>query len=98
MIEITNILCAVDSSEFSQRALDRAFAIARWYGSTVTALHVVTPALVPAFAPAYLGPNSLTPVMLSANDLQRITADVRSLVESERVPEVEVKVLVVEAP
>jgi nucleotide-binding universal stress UspA family protein len=100
MIEITNILCAVDSSEFSRRALDRAFSIARWYGSTVTTLHVVTPtpAPVPAFAPAYLGPGSLGPVMLSANDLQRITADVGSLVESERVPEVEVKVLVVEAP
>ena len=53
MIELSRILCPVDFSEFSQRALDRAFAVARCYKSTVTALHVVP--LMPVATPgAYL--------------------------------------------
>jgi nucleotide-binding universal stress UspA family protein len=97
MIEIANILCPVDASEFSQRALDRAFAIARWYGSTVTVLHVITPASEAAItAQYYLGPDPLTPVVLNATELKRITTEVQALVEAERVPEVEVNVLVQE--
>jgi len=42
MIAIPRILCPIDFSDVSQHALDHAIAIARWYGSTVTALHVVT--------------------------------------------------------
>jgi nucleotide-binding universal stress UspA family protein len=42
MIEISRILCPIDFSEFSRHALDYAVAIARWYGSRVTALHVFT--------------------------------------------------------
>ena len=45
MIEIRRILCPVDFSDYSRRALDHAIAIARWYESTVTALHVFSPAL-----------------------------------------------------
>ena len=40
MIEIKRILCPTDFSEFSQHALEQAVAIARWYGSEITALHV----------------------------------------------------------
>jgi len=98
MIDIANILCPVDSSEFSRRALDRAFSIARWYGSTVTALHVITPAPVLVSSPYYVGPDPLTPVALAAPGLQRVRADIECLVESERVPEVEVGVVVEEAP
>jgi len=39
-IQIHRILCPVDFSDFSQRALEHAVAIARWYESTVTMLHV----------------------------------------------------------
>jgi nucleotide-binding universal stress UspA family protein len=98
MIEIANILCPVDSSEFSRRALDRAFAIARWYGSTVTALHVITPVPVLVASPYYVGPDPLTPVALSEPGLQRVRGDIACLIESERVPEVEVGVVVEEAP
>jgi nucleotide-binding universal stress UspA family protein len=42
MIEISGILCPIDFSEFSRHALDYAIAIARWYESRVTALHVYT--------------------------------------------------------
>lgn len=41
MIEITRILCPVDFSECSRRALQYAAATARWYGSRLTVLHVL---------------------------------------------------------
>ena len=40
MIEIARILCPVDFSECSRWAHDHAIAIARWYGSSIAALHV----------------------------------------------------------
>ena len=40
MVSLTRILCPVDLSEFSQRALQYAVALGRWYGAEVTALHV----------------------------------------------------------
>ncbi|MEQ1757207.1 MAG: universal stress protein [Vicinamibacterales bacterium] len=41
MIRIANVLCPVDFSETSQRALDHAAAIAHWYEARLTLLHVV---------------------------------------------------------
>jgi hypothetical protein len=35
VIDIRRILCPIDYSEFSRRALDHAVAIARWYGSSL---------------------------------------------------------------
>jgi hypothetical protein len=40
MIEMRRILCPVDFSDYSLRALDHCDAIARRYRSTVTVLHV----------------------------------------------------------
>ena len=51
MIEIRRILCPIDFSDHSRRALDQAIAIARWYESTVTVLHVFSPAPVVEFDP-----------------------------------------------
>jgi nucleotide-binding universal stress UspA family protein len=41
MIEITRVLCPVDFSEGSRRALRYAAATARWYGAQLTVLHVI---------------------------------------------------------
>ena len=41
MIEIRRILCPVDFSECSRHAIQHALALARWYGSSLTVLHVV---------------------------------------------------------
>ena len=46
MIEIRHILCPTDFSSFAARALHQAVPLARWYGASLTALHVV-PATVP---------------------------------------------------
>ena len=40
VIQIERVLCPVDFSEFSRRALSYAIALARWYGSKLTVLHV----------------------------------------------------------
>jgi nucleotide-binding universal stress UspA family protein len=40
MIQIANVLCPVDFSEFSRHALDHAAAIAGWYEARLTILHV----------------------------------------------------------
>ena len=47
MIDVPRILCPVDFSDISRRALTYAAATARWYQAELTVLHVV-PELVPA--------------------------------------------------
>ena len=51
VIEIQRILCPIDFSDFSRRALDDAVAIANWYDSTVTVLHVYSAMPVGAGTP-----------------------------------------------
>lgn len=83
MIEIRRILCPVDFSEHSRHALDHAVAIARWYGSTVTVLHVVSPAPVAAYAP---GPLVYEPMLLTTVDREQVLANVRRFVDAESAP------------
>lgn len=95
MIELQRILCAVDFSGFSRRALDHALSVARSYGSTVTALHVVAPA--PAVvAGAYFGSEVAPPIMLPTMDAATATRELERLVTSEQVPGVKVETLVTE--
>ena len=49
MIEIKRILCPIDFSDYSRHALDHAVAMARWYDSTITLLHVRPVAPVAAY-------------------------------------------------
>lgn len=51
MIEIRRILCPIDFSDHSRRALDHALAIAHWYESQVILLHVSPLMPVAAYAP-----------------------------------------------
>ena len=43
MVEIRHILCPIDFSDTSRHALEHAVAIATWYESQLTALHVIHP-------------------------------------------------------
>lgn len=70
MIEIRSVLCPVDFSDFSKRALDHAVAIAHRYDSKVTVLHVYPP--IPAFAYT-AGIPPLEPVLTDA-DRERLAA------------------------
>ena len=83
MIEIRRILCPVDFSDYSRRALDHAIAIARWYESTVTVLYVFSPAPVAAAGP---GPVVFEPIVLTPADRDQLLADVTAFAEKESAP------------
>jgi nucleotide-binding universal stress UspA family protein len=80
MIEIRRILCPVDMSDYSRRALDYGVAIARWYGSSITALHVFSPIPMAPFAP---GPVALEPTVPTAADRDQLLAQTRAFAERE---------------
>lgn len=52
MIDIREILCPIDFSDFSRRALDHAVRIAQWYDSHITLLHVYNVLPVAAYTSA----------------------------------------------
>jgi nucleotide-binding universal stress UspA family protein len=98
MIELPHILCPVDFSEFSQRALDRAFAVARCYKSTVTVLHVVMPTPVVTPGAYYFGSEMAQPLVLPQTDRAVVIAQVERFVQTERPPGVPVNIRVEESP
>ena len=91
MIEIRRILCPIDFSDYSRRALDHAIAIARWYESTVTVLHVFSPAPVAAFGP---GPVVFEPIVLTAVDRDQLLADTKAFAETESAPGITIEAVV----
>jgi nucleotide-binding universal stress UspA family protein len=80
VIDIRRILCPIDYSEFSRRALDHAVAIARWYGSTVTILHVSSVLPIAAYTP--VGP-VVPPALLTPSDRTAMLAAMRRFAETE---------------
>ena len=68
MIEVKRILCPVDYSEHSRRAANYAFVIAKWYGATVTGLHVLEP--IPALLPS-AGEGLYPPFAFTRDDLEQ---------------------------
>jgi len=91
MIEIRRILCPIDFSDYSRRALDHAIAIARWYKATVTALHVFSPAPVAAFGP---GPVVFEPIVLASADRDQLLTDTQAFAETEGAPGVTIEAVV----
>jgi nucleotide-binding universal stress UspA family protein len=80
MIEIKRILCPTDFSDYSRRALDHAVAIARWYNSTITVLHVCSVLPVNAFVPAA---PMLPPAVLTPEDRRQLLAAMKHTAEAE---------------
>jgi nucleotide-binding universal stress UspA family protein len=80
MIEIRRILCPIDFSDFSRRALDHAAAIAKWYGSTLTLLHVSSFVPVASYAPAS---GMLPHVLLTPQERDAVLDLMKQFAESE---------------
>ena len=78
MIELNRILCAVDFSRFSDRALDYAMKMAKWYGATLHVLHVMPP----------LPPSTVNELAATSRSLT--TKNLIATVERSRVAGVEV--------
>jgi nucleotide-binding universal stress UspA family protein len=80
MREINRILCPVDLSDASQHAIEHAVVLARWYGARITALHVCNPIVIPTTDFALVGNEPL--VMLTADDIRAVTAQVRAVFDA----------------
>lgn len=80
MIHIRRILCPTDFSDFSRHALDHAVAIAKWYESTITLLHVCTVVPVSAYAP---GGGVVPSAMLTQQDREALLASMARFAEGE---------------
>jgi nucleotide-binding universal stress UspA family protein len=93
MIEIQRILCPIDFSEFSRRALDHAVALAKWYDSTIALLHVCTVAPVAAYAP---GSGVLPSAALTPEDRDALLAAMRRFAENATSPDVLVELDIAE--
>lgn len=75
MIDIKSILCPVDLSDFSKRALEHAMAIAQRYEATVTVLYVC-PGLPPLAYADGIPPVRAT--VLTSSDRERLLSELRS--------------------
>lgn len=80
MFEVRRILCPVDLSETSRHALDHAVAIADWYNSTITALHVFSALMLPEQPIVFGGVPTLMP--LTDDDRRSQEARLRTWLES----------------
>jgi CPA2 family monovalent cation:H+ antiporter-2 len=80
MLEVRRILCPVDFSDASRHAFDHAIAIADWYGSRITALHVFSPTMLPDQSTVLAGLPTLLP--LTDDDRRAVEARLRQWVES----------------
>lgn len=80
MIEITRILCPIDFSDHSRRALDHAAAVARWFESTIALLHVYSATPAGAYAPGAPMP---PPALMRPSDQEEMLASMRRFAEHE---------------
>jgi nucleotide-binding universal stress UspA family protein len=80
MIDIQRILCPVDFSDFSRRALDHAVVLAHWYHAKVTLLHVKELVPLAAYAP---GSGVVPSAMLTPEERQSIIDEMKGLARSE---------------
>lgn len=74
MTRIQRILCPHDFSDFSQRALDHAAALAKWYDAEVVALHVQ-----PVLAGVEAMPVAVGPVPLPQSSRNAIQQELETL-------------------
>jgi len=73
-ISVARILCPVDLSVPSRRALDVAVGLARWYGSSITVLRVVPPVLPTVGVAGELDFSVLPSITPDLNRVRDVTA------------------------
>jgi len=78
MISISRILCPIDFSDTSRRAVACAAALARWYEARLIALHVVVEVPVVEAAPGIGSGVVMPPVVLKDVDRDALRATMRS--------------------
>jgi nucleotide-binding universal stress UspA family protein len=93
LLSIKRVLCPIDFSDISRVAVHYAAALARRYGASIIALHVVPPPVVPVLP----GPEPILypPLVYSAEDIERFTIETLKFVHPEVGPGIEVDANVV---
>jgi nucleotide-binding universal stress UspA family protein len=92
MLTIRRILCPVDFSYFSRRALDLAFTLAARSGAEITALHVTAA----SFPPMAAFPEVPALFPLDAAVMERLRAELASFVAPSRTPDIPLRTVVAE--
>ncbi len=80
MIEIRNILCPIDFSDHSRRALDQALALAHRYEASITVLYVFAAVPGATFAP---GTPGFDTIILTPEDREQLLAEMKRFVDAE---------------
>jgi nucleotide-binding universal stress UspA family protein len=93
MIEIKRILCPIDFSDFSRRALDHAVAIAKWYEATITLFHVCSVGPVAAYAP---GSGVLPSAALTPEDRDALLTAMKRFAQGETATDVPLELEIAE--
>lgn len=96
MIEIKRILCPIDFSEFSRHALQHAIAMAKWYESRISVLHIFTNWPAVSVIPS-LGAGEITPIPIRDIDSKVLMTHLREFCEREAT-NVAIDPLLVESP
>jgi len=91
MIAIRNILCPVDLSEHSATVFGYAAMLARWYGSTLTALEMIWVG-IPTL------PAAASPVILQPEQVRAFTDELRQFVKKHAPAEIAVTTVLREGP
>ena len=96
MVRINTILCPIDFSDFSRHAFDRAVAIAKGVGASVTALHVAPFREAPIYP--YQESRAVEAFLLSAGDRDMLTTELKRFLALDVPLGVPVTCEVVDAP
>ncbi len=97
MIDIKRILCPIDFSQFSARALHYAVALAGWYEARVTALHVYTEWPTFGMLPSLEG-SAASSLRREAASHEAVLQHMRAFVDRHAKGEVRIDVSVRESP
>jgi nucleotide-binding universal stress UspA family protein len=97
MLSIKRILCPIDFSDTSRRAIGCAVALARWYEAQLSVLHVLASVPVVDAVPAFGAMGLTPPLTLRDVDRDALLGQMRSFVGA-GMREVPVELLLQEAP
>jgi nucleotide-binding universal stress UspA family protein len=93
MVEFKHILCPVDFSDFSRRALQYAVAFARWYDSDVTVFHSYGTPMSAGPLGGYPEPLALEALAPSPQELrQQVLAELRNFADAVNAPGVSIHI------
>ena len=96
MAHINRILCPIDFSDFSRHAFDRALAIARGTGASVTAVHVAPSEATPLST--HIEARAADAFVLSHADLRALRGELSRFLNVDAITGVSVTCKVVRAP